>query len=85
MRGLPIGWEGARLGDICLGVSQHNPRESAQAEFNYIDIEARYQLGKFTLSASYDRNVLNTGTGPTFGGSTFNRFRLRLMRSFTIF
>lgn len=54
-------------------------------EFNYIDIEARYQLGKFTLSASYDRNVLNTGTGPTFGGSTFNRFRLRLMRSFTIF
>jgi hypothetical protein len=54
-------------------------------EFNYLDIEARYQLGKFTLSASYDRNVLNTGTGPTFGGSTFNRFRLRLMRSFTIF
>jgi hypothetical protein len=54
-------------------------------EFNYIDIEARYQLGKFTLSASYDHNVLNTGTGATFGGSTFNRFRLRLTRSFTIF
>ena len=54
-------------------------------EFNYIDIEARYQLGKFTLSASYDHNVLNTGSGPTFGGSTFNRFRLRLTRSFTIF
>ncbi len=54
-------------------------------QFNYIDIEARYQLGKFTLSASYDRNVLNTGTGSTFGGSTFNRFRIRVMRSFTIF
>jgi hypothetical protein len=54
-------------------------------QFNYIDIEARYQLGKFILSASYDRNVLNTGSGPTFGGSTFNRFRLRLTRSFTIF
>ena len=54
-------------------------------EFNYIDIEARYQLGKFTLIASYDRNVLNTGTGPTLGGSTFNRYRFRLTRSFTIF
>jgi hypothetical protein len=54
-------------------------------QFNYIDIEARYQLGKFTLSAAYDRNVLNTGTGGIFAGSTFNRFRLRLTRSFTIF
>ncbi len=54
-------------------------------QFNYIDIEARYQLGKFTLSAVYDRNVLNTGTSGIFAGSTFNRFRLRLTRSFTIF
>jgi hypothetical protein len=54
-------------------------------EFNYIDIEARYQLGKFTMSAIYDHNVLNSGSGPAFGGSTFNRFRIRLTRSFTIF
>jgi len=55
-------------------------------QFNYIDVDARYTLGKFTFDFGYGRNVLNTGLiGDPLNGTVFNRFRIRLTRSFTIF
>jgi hypothetical protein len=55
-------------------------------QFNYVDVDARYKLGKFTFDFGYGRNVLNTGLiGEPLNGTVFNRFRIRLTRSFTIF
>jgi hypothetical protein len=55
-------------------------------QFNFIDFDARYKLGKFTFDFGYGRNVLNTGLiGDPLNGTVFNRFRIRVTRSFTIF
>jgi hypothetical protein len=58
---------------------------ATEQKYNIVDITVRYTLGKFTLDAGYGRNVLNTGLPPLVSGTTFNRFRFRITRSFTIF
>jgi hypothetical protein len=54
--------------------------------FNYINIVVRYSLGKFTLDAGYSRNLLETNPdGLHLNGTVFNRYRIRLTRSFNVF
>jgi hypothetical protein len=54
--------------------------------FNYINLDVRYSLGKFTLDAGYSRNLLETNPdGMHLNGTVFNRFRVRLTRAFNVF
>lgn len=54
--------------------------------FNYINVVVRYSLGKFTLDAGYSRNLLETNPdGLHLNGTVFNRYRIRLTRSFNVF
>jgi hypothetical protein len=54
-------------------------------QYNYINIDARYTLGKFTLDAGFSRNVLNTGINSVWSGTNYNRYRFRITRSFNVF
>ncbi len=55
-------------------------------QFNYINIDVRYSLGKFTLDAGYSRNLLETNpVGSSLNGTVFNRFRIRVTRAFNVF
>jgi hypothetical protein len=54
--------------------------------FNYINVDVRYSLGKFTLEAGYSRNLLETNPdGLHLNGTVFNRFRIRVTRAFNVF
>ena len=54
--------------------------------FNYANINVRYSLGKFTLSAGYSRNLLETNPdGLHVNGTVFNRYIIRLTRAFSVF